>query len=247
MLRKGYVAEPVHRPMGQGRTFPLVRGDGSQVDVEIELSGVRLDGRQAVIACVREASISPHAQMKLDLALQARSQFLAQISHEIRTPLNAILGMSQLLEQEQPTPKQLDRLRRIEEASNLLLDIVNDVLDLSSLEAGRLRLGREPFDVHELLDRSLAIVAEKARLKHLDLQLEVSPAQSIVLIGDGRRIEQIIVNLLANAVKFTTEGSVKVRARCNPAASDRCSLRVEVQDTGIGIPADMQEIGRAHV
>ena len=240
VLVKGYMTEPRHRAMGEGRTFPLVRGDGSQVDVEIEITGDRLDGQPAVLACVREAQISPHAQRKFDLALQARSQFLAQVSHEIRTPLNAILGMCQLLEQESPTAKQKDRLLRIEEASTLLLDLVNDVLDMSALEAGRLRLAQEPFELRELLDRSLAIVEERARLKQLYLRLDPLEIEASRFIGDDRRIEQILVNLLANAVKFTSEGGVNVHVVAKRVSPERFQLRVEVKDTGIGIPTEDQ-------
>lgn len=240
-LYRAFMAEPRHRPMGDGRTFPLVRGDGTQLDVEIDISGVQMAGRPASIAFIREAESATWAQQRQDLALQARSNFLAQMSHEIRTPLNAILGMAQLLEMEQPTAKQLDRLRRIEEASNLLLGIVNDVLDLSKMEAGKLQLAREPFALRAVLDHSMAMVAEKARLKRLTLTAQVEPGVPATLYGDARRLEQILVNLLGNAVKFTHAGSVQVRASVAPASDQRVALRVEVADTGIGIPSE--EIG----
>jgi CheY-like chemotaxis protein len=186
--------------------------------------------------------LSPDAAQRLDLAEQARGAFLAQMSHEIRTPLNAILGMSQLLELEAPTPKQLDRLRRIEEASHHLLGIVNDILDYSKVQAGGLHLEREAIDLSTLLDRSLSLVTEKARTKHLDLQVQVAEDVPRQLVGDGRRVEQILVNLLTNAVKFTHNGSVTVAVSSSTASDSRVVLQVEVIDTGIGVAPE--ELGQ---
>ena len=241
MLRRGYMSAPTHRPMGASGAFPLLRADGSVVEVEVDISPVPMGGRPAVIACIREISMSPHAQRRLDLAVQARTAFLAQMSHEMRTPLNAILGMSQLLELESPTRQQMDRLRRIEEACNLLLGIVNDVLDYSKMEAGGLHLEIDNFTVAELLDRSLAMVAEKARLKHLTLRTEVAPGVPPRLAGDARRVEQILVNYLSNAIKFTHVGDVSVKVSSTPAPDQRVMLKVEVVDTGVGIAAQDQE------
>jgi PAS domain S-box-containing protein len=240
LLQQAFLASPSgnRRPMGGGRTFALLRADGSPVDVEIELSQVKVEGQPAAIVCVREVAMSPHALHKMDLALQARNAFLAQVSHEIRTPLNAILGMAQLLEVESPTPKQLDRLHRIEDASNLLLGIVDDVLDLSRLEAGRLKLEPETFALAPLVERGLALVAEKARVKGLTLKTDLAAGLPSPLVGDARRIEQILVNLLSNAVKFTHTGGIEVRVSALPASDRRVMLRMEVVDTGIGIAAE---------
>ena len=241
-LHRGFMAMPEHRPMGGGKIFPLVRADGTTVDVEIDLSDVLLNGRRAAIAMLREGETkSDQARQKLDLALQARNRFLAQMSHEIRTPLNAILGMAQLLEMESPTPKQLDRLRRIEEASNLLLGIVSDVLDLSKMEAGKLQLEHEPILIKDIIDHSTSMIAEKARVKQLDIQCELAPTVPTALMGDGRRIEQILVNLLSNAVKFTHDGGITINVSSAPAADNRVMLRFEVSDTGIGIPAGQED------
>jgi two-component system CheB/CheR fusion protein len=237
MLRTGYMAAPQFRPMGKGLVFKMQRGDGHQVEVEIKLSGVRLEGHQAAVVCIREVAMSAHALKQVRLAEQARNTFLAQMSHEIRTPLNAILGMSQLLELESPTPRQLDRLRRIEEASTHLLAIVNDILDHSAMEAGSLQLDHVPFEVSTLLDRSIAMVADRARIKQLALKVRMADGIPQRLRGDTRRIEQILVNLLTNAVKFTPEGSVTIAVSSSPASGNRAVLRIEVTDTGIGIAA----------
>ena len=242
-LQQAYLANPVHRTMGQSQdtTFPLVRADGSQVDVDIELSSVRLEGRQAVIVCIREAVLSPFAQKRLEQAHQARGTFLAQMSHEIRTPLNAILGMAQLLERESPTPKQMDRLRRIEDASNLLLNIVNDVLDLAKMEAGRMQLSCSPFHVNELVTRSLTLIEESARIKKLALHTHIASDVPLRLVGDERRIEQILVNLLSNAVKFTQQGEITVRITRHTMGQASTMLRFEVEDSGIGIAETQQK------
>ncbi|HEY6880160.1 MAG TPA: PAS domain S-box protein, partial [Polyangiales bacterium] len=236
-----YMANPTHRAMGNGKFFPLVRADGSEVDVEIDLGGITVAGHRAVLACVRKvAELSSVAQRQLDHAVRARSAFLAQMSHEIRTPLNAILGMAQLLELENPTVKQLDRLRRIEDASRLLLDIINDVLDISSLEAGGLVLNKEQFSLQQLVDRSLALISERIKLKQLQLRVDFQPGVPDQLVGDARRIEQVLVNLLTNAVKFTNEGAITVAVSCTFASDKRVVLRMEVRDTGIGIaPQDL--------
>ncbi len=240
MLRRGYMAAPAHRAMGAAGAFPLVRADGTVVEVEVDISPVPLGGRPAVIACIREVAMSPHALLRLDLAVQARTAFLAQMSHEMRTPLNAILGMSQLLELESPTRQQMDRLRRIEEACNLLLGIVNDVLDYSKMEAGGLHLDIDDFTVGELLDRSVAMVSDKAKLKQLSLRTEIARGVPGRLAGDVRRIEQILVNYLSNAVKFTHAGEVLVAVSSSPAPDERVMLKVEVTDTGVGIAVEDQ-------
>ena len=168
-------------------------------------------------------------------AKEAERRFLSNVSHEIRTPLNAILGMAQLMEIESPTPSQLDRLRRIEEASNLLLGIINDVLDFSKMEAGRIQLVREAFTLDDLLARSMGIVSERAQLKQLKLTTAVAPGTPQHLLGDMRRIEQILVNLLSNAIKFTNEGGVSIDVSAAGASDNRVVLRFAVKDTGMGI------------
>jgi two-component system, chemotaxis family, CheB/CheR fusion protein len=238
ILRAGYMAHPTRRLMSQAPNLTVVRADGSTLPVQIELSPLELDGQPAVILCIRDVNAGAVAATQQDLALQARSAFLANMSHEIRTPLNAILGMAQLLGLESPTSKQLDRLRRIEDASTHLLEIVNDILDLAKIEAGNVVLYPETFALAKLLEQSAALVADKARIKHLSLRSAVDDGVPEHLVGDARRIEQILVNFLSNAVKFTPQGSITVQAACLQAPGGRLLLRIEVIDTGIGIAPD---------
>jgi PAS domain S-box-containing protein len=239
-LRRTYSEQPARRPMGATAALQLLRGDGTTMDVDIEIAPSVLDGRPAFILNLRNHEAVLSKAPRLDLAAQARGTFLAQMSHEIRTPLNAILGMAQLLELESPTPKQLDRLHRIEEASDHLLGIVNDILDLSKMEAGTVVLHPEPFSIGAVVERSMAMVADRARVKHLELQARLAPDLPAQVLGDARRIEQILVNFLTNAIKFTPEGHVTVVASGMPASEGRLVLRVEVVDTGIGIAPEHQ-------
>ena len=239
LLRDGYMNQPVRRPMINAPALPLIRGDGTSTPVNIHLSPLLADGRPAVVLSLQEVR-APTSSDHSDLAVQARSAFLATMSHEIRTPLNAILGMAQLLELESPTTKQLDRLRRIEEASSHLLEIVNDILDLAKIEAGNVTVHPSVFSVAKLVEQSMAMVADKARIKHLELRSQVHDGVPPHVLGDARRIEQILVNFLGNAIKFTPQGSVELRLACLQAPEGRLVLRFEVIDTGIGISPEQQ-------
>jgi PAS domain S-box-containing protein len=238
LLRTGYFAQPRRRPMSELPSLPLLRGDGSTVEVQIELGPLALQGQSAVLLNLREAP-APRAADAVEAAMEARMSFLASMSHEIRTPLNAILGMSQLLALDAPTERQRDRLRRIEDASTHLMGIVNDILDLSKIESGRLVVDAEPFDLRQLVEQSTALVADKARIKQLELRCHVKPDIPGPLVGDARRIEQVLLNLLGNAVKFTHHGHVALGVGWSPAPDGRVLLRFEVEDTGIGIAAEV--------
>lgn len=169
-------------------------------------------------------------------ANQAKSRFLANISHEIRTPINAILGLAHLLQRDQPTASQAPRLDRIGRAARHLLTVVNDVLDLSRIEAGGLALRVAPFEPRAVLEHVHEMIGEAARAKGLELHTacDALPAR---LVGDEVRIRQALLNLAANALKFTERGSITMRVQAEPAPSG-LMLRWSVQDTGIGVAAD---------
>jgi len=240
MLRSGFMGQARARPMGQAAAFPLLRGDGSMGEVDIQLSPIQYGGQSAVVVALRDMRATRLALSTMDVATQARSAFLANISHEIRTPLNAILGMAQLLELESPTAKQLDRLKRIEEASTHLLDIVNDILDLAKIEAGRVALNPVDFGVAAVVERSISLVSDRANIKHLEIRQNIAADVPAHLHGDARRIEQILVNYLANAVKFTPVGQVEVRVSLVDLSKAMVLLRFEVADSGIGIAPEQQ-------
>ncbi|APW42435.1 response regulator [Rhodoferax saidenbachensis] len=167
-------------------------------------------------------------------ASQAKSAFLANMSHEIRTPMNAIIGFTYMLRREIQDPLQQQRLAKIGTASNHLLQVINDILDLSKIEAGKLVLERVDFSLDALLTRTCSMVVELARDKGLELVVNIAPLPDR-LHGDPTRLMQALLNLLSNAVKFTESGSVSLRVVLLEQDTETLLIRFEVVDTGIGI------------
>ncbi len=200
-----------------------------------ELEGYRDHLEEMVAQRTRELAV---ARTEAESANRAKSSFLANMSHEIRTPLSAIVGLSRLLRRGGVTAEQAARLGQIDRAGEHLLAIVNDVLDLSKIEAGHLVLDVAPFNLPALLGNVLSIVAEPARAKGLELQVDASAAPAW-LQGDAVRLQQALLNYAANAVKFTEQGSVVLRATVDDAVGDDRVLRFTVTDTGPGIAPDM--------
>jgi PAS domain S-box-containing protein len=205
---------------------------------------VLADGSRGVLAVVRdvteererEASLR-QAMERAQAAVEARSRFLANISHEIRTPINGIMGMTDLVLDSALSPQQRERLQHARDSADALLVIVNDLLDLSKIDAGAVELEHADFDLHALLVAASHVVAPRAGSKSLHFRLEIDPAVPERIHGDALRLRQVLTNLLSNAVKFTEQGGVWLRARC--AAPD--ALHIEVEDTGPGVPAHEQE------
>jgi PAS domain S-box-containing protein len=174
-----------------------------------------------------------------DAANRAKSAFLANMSHEIRTPMNAIMGLNFLLRRDGPSPEQRARLERIDSASQHLLAIINDVLDLSKIEAGQMRLESTGFDLLALFDEVRSIIAESAFQKGLALITDCAQVPGW-LQGDPTRLRQGLLNLATNAVKFTEHGQVVLRAELLDSKGGSLLLRFAVQDTGIGVSAEQQ-------
>ncbi len=173
-----------------------------------------------------------------EAANQAKSAFLANMSHEIRTPMNAIVGLTYLLRRDVRDADQQARLAKVAEAARHLLGIINDILDFSKIEAGKLTLENTDFSLERVLAGASSLVEERLREKGVVLAREIDPALPGVLRGDPTRLSQILLNYLSNAEKFTRQGRITLRARLLEESDRGLLLRFEVEDTGIGIPAD---------
>ena len=173
------------------------------------------------------------AEAKAIEASRAKSAFLAMMSHELRTPMNGVLGLAHALRGTALDARQAEYLEMIEESGQGLMAILNDILDLSKIEAGKLSLEVAPFDVRKLALQTRAVWSESARLKDLDLILEVSPSTPAWVAGDAARVRQILMNLVSNALKFTDAGRVVIRL-----GAEASVVTISVSDTGVGMSAE---------
>jgi len=177
------------------------------------------------------------AQRDAEAASRAKSAFLANMSHEIRTPMNGILGMNDMLLTTPLDARQRRYAETIRQSGRALLAIINDVLDLAKIESGKLQIEQTDFSLQTLVDRVCAMLGDRARQKGLELIVDTDHVPDM-LLGDPTRVSQALVNLMGNAVKFTEQGSVVMRARVVQDDAEGLLVRFEVRDTGIGIAAD---------
>ena len=210
---------------------PQRQSDGSTHWAGYVIDTTKINTHNEVLRVARDAA---------EKASKAKADFLATMSHEIRTPMNGVIGMLELLGHTPLDGEQHELLHAVEDSARVLLQILNDVLDFSKLEAGDLRLDEEPFDPRTLIDNVVSTMAAHIQKKGLRLHICIDPAVAGSLFGDSVRLRQILLNLLSNASKFTEHGSitVKVTVLGDDSASQR--IRVAVIDTGIGIAADKQ-------
>lgn len=185
------------------------------------------------------------ARLEAERANRAKSEFLANMSHELRTPMNGILGMTGLTLDTELTADQRDYLEMVQTSGNALLRLLNEVLDLSRIEAGHLELFEEPFDLHLVMEEVRRMFAVQVHQRGLDFRFKIGPDVPRMVVGDAGRLRQVLINLVGNAVKFTTQGGIYVEAGMNfteePIDHESLTVQFLVRDTGLGIPAEMQD------
>jgi PAS domain S-box-containing protein len=235
-------AESIRKPYSDSIEFQFKCKDGSFKYLEFNTINLKhKEGLDGLILDCRDISQRKKDAEELFRAQKAKEQFLANISHEIRTPINGIAGMAELLSQHPTAEESTTYLHAIKTAADNLKVIINDILDLASIESGKLRFEKIAFNVKDLLSSLVETFQAQAREKGVTVIAQVDETANTILVGDPVRLNQVLINLIGNSIKFTHEGYIRVRCSVEKKHRRKYDMRFDVIDTGIGIPTDKLE------
>lgn len=244
-----YLRTGTRKIIGTGREVVGQRADGSTFPMWLSVGEMVVDNDKMFVGVVHDMTEEKRAERELEKAKEeaeegnrAKSEFLANISHELRTPMNGIIGMTELLLSTEHSSEQREYLRIVQRSADALLFLLNEILDFSKVEAGRIELQSGRFELRDTFDEALHAVDFRVFEKGLEIISRVSADVPDDLIGDDVRLRQVLVNLLSNALKFTEEGKIELSVDMLEQSGDQVRLQFAVGDTGIGIPADKLEL-----
>ncbi len=236
---------PPNALFNQPMETPGLSRDGNVISLEISWGVSSRGGTRNYIGVIRDIGGRKKAEMELQRAKEtaetadrAKSEFLANISHEIRTPMNAVIGMTTLMMGTDLTREQGDYVRTIRNSGDNLLTLINNILDISKIESGKMELEQVPFSLPDCIEEALDLLATAASDKGLNLAYVLKPGTPVNIVGDVTRLRQILINLVNNALKFTDQGEVVVYVSATEKGEDAFEFSFVVEDTGIGIPTD---------
>ncbi len=224
----------LYKPLSPAITIAKVKSFMQQVFTQQEIQQKNKELEQSKIELTK-------AKEESELARKSKELFLANMSHEIRTPINGIIGITQMLKNSHISDEQKDWVNRLEAASQGLITIINDILDISKIDSGMMRLEKETFSIFDLSDELHNLFYHKAQFKKLDFSIKIDENISHYLISDSIRLKQILINFLANSIKFTNQGHVQLHIHLMERDELKSRLKFTVSDTGIGIPSDSLE------